>query len=79
MSTQVFALVWSRTFAESCRPPKGSVPHSSVPPKPKLELAAGDGSLFTDRAKAQGQCDMMNADYPAFNDRPVEVVPLPVQ
>ena len=76
---EVFALVWSKTFAESCHPPEGSVSHPSVPPKPKLELARGDNSLFVSEEKAKRQCDMVNVDYPHLNDRLAEVVPLTVR
>lgn len=80
ITMQVFALIWSKTFGESCRPPEGSVPHSSAPPPLKLELAAGDRSLFTDQSEAVKHCGYMNDDHAmGLNDRPVEVVLLTVQ
>ena len=77
MPMQVFALVWSKNFVDSCPLPAGSDPRP--PATKKLELAAGDKSLFVLRPEAEKHCNDMNADYPHLNDRPVEVVPLELQ
>ena len=74
---QVFVLIWSKTFAESCPLPAGSDPRT--PTAKKLELAAGNNSIFADQSDAARHRDDMNADYPHFNDRPVEVIPLELQ
>lgn len=76
---QVFALVWAKTFFESI--PLPPIGNDSPTPRPKqLALAAGENSLFTDRAEADKNCGYMNDDYAmGLNDHPVEVVPLEVQ
>ncbi|MBI2025519.1 hypothetical protein HYT04_01900 [Candidatus Kaiserbacteria bacterium] len=78
MSTQVFALVWAKTFFESM--PLPPIGNDSPRPQPmKLLLAAGEKSLFTNQSEAEKHCGYMNADYPHLNDHPVEVVPLELQ